>query len=237
MIIYDHIMFHHSSLKRILGRFAHLAAALQCVSNARLKEWSLDTWKNDPPHGLMEIKFLTDINWYQAIRDINNDSHHCWLFLTSHHLAATTLRGAWMASTCYLWGGFWEVCSGDVMMPSNKNLSRINLLVPRCITVLTMKGVITWKTTHDYSASRNVNVKRRVAMRSTAQTVRLGPTGGLLGWSINTRWPTDCSPSIQFAVKVPTTRSDGCTQIRCVCGTEWTWQVQLAILVHVFPSR
>lgn len=121
-----------------LGRFAHLAAALQCVSNARLKEWSLDSGKNDPPHGLMEIKFLTDINWYQAIRDINNDGHHCWLFLTSHHLAATTLRGAWMASTCYLWGGFWEVCSGDVMMPSNKNLSHINLLVPRCITVLTM---------------------------------------------------------------------------------------------------
>jgi len=24
--------------------------------------------------------------------------------------------------------------------------------------------------------------------------------------------------------QVPTTRSDGCTQIRCVCGTEWTWQ-------------
>ena len=122
MIIYDHIMFHHSSLKRILGRFAHLAAALQCVSNARLKEWSLDTWKNDPPHGLMEIKFLTDINWYQAIRDINNDSHHCWLFPTSHHLAATTLRGAWMASTCYLWGGFWEVCKPVSYQPSSPKM-------------------------------------------------------------------------------------------------------------------
>eukprot|EP00439_Symbiodinium_sp_Y106_P038580 s687_g4.t1 len=24
--------------------------------------------------------------------------------------------------------------------------------------------------------------------------------------------------------QVPTTRSDGCTHIRCVCGSEWTWQ-------------